>query len=222
MIDVWLIIVTIVCFLLMVALNIFVIFYYLHPDDKGFINGCFEKFLIIMASTVLWAFVLLLPLDIANSRGEGSGFSIETAYVILFIIYLVFLTFILPFVSFFYDTDSENSCGVRFFKSLIYTVLMLVIVVILGLIAWGIVNNAKINVSQKVAHISGLQYKDEQTTPAMVQATYSVDSSQPYQPNVLLIAVIFILYLGWFILIILGGIVLIELTMDLIIDYVHR
>jgi LMBR1 domain-containing protein 1 len=175
-----------------------------------------------MASTVLWAFVLLLPLDIANSRGEGSGFNIQTAYVILFIIYLCFLVFILPFVSFFYDTDSENSCGARFFKSLIYTLLMILIVGILGVIAWGIVNNAKIKVTQKVAYISALQYKDEQTTTDLTQASYSVDNSIPYQPNVLLIAIIFILFLGWFIFIIFGGIGLISLPMDLIIDYIYR
>lgn len=222
MIDIWLIIVTIVCFLLMVVLNIFVMIYYLHPDDKGFINGCFEKVLIVMASTVLWAFVLLLPLDIANSRGEGSGFNIETAYVILFIIYLVFLIFLLPFISFFYDTDSDNSCVARFFKSFIYTILLAVIVVILGLISWGIVNNAQINVSQKVAFISSLQYQDEQTTSDLIASAFTTSTSVPYNPNILLIAVIFILFFGWFLFVIFGAIGMVSLPMDLIIDFIHR
>jgi len=206
----------------MLVLNIFVLFYYLHPDDKGFINGCFEKVIIVLGSTVLWAFVLLLPLDIANSRGEGSGFNIETAYIILFIIYLVFLVFLLPFVSFFYDSDTDNSCVVRFFKSLIYTILMGVIVVILGLIAWGIVNNGKINCSQKVAYISGLENSGDVTTSTEIDAVYVVDKSIPYQPNLLIIAIIFILFLGWFLFVIFGGIGMIALPMDLIIDYIHR
>ena len=222
MLDIWLIIVTIVCFLLMLVLNIFVMFYYLHPDDKGFINGCFEKMTIIMGSTLLWAFVLLLPLDIANSRGEGSGFNIQTAYVILFVIYLVFLIILLPFVSFFYDTDTENTCCVRFFKSLVYTVLLAVIVIILGLIAWGIVNSTTIGYSQKVGYISSLQYRDEATPSSIIESNFVANKSFSYQPNILITAVIFILFLGWFLFIIFGGIGMIALPMDLIIDYIYR
>lgn len=222
MVDVWLIIVTIVCFLLMVALNIFMLFYYLHPDDKGFINGCFEKLMIVLASTVLWAFVLLLPLDIANSRGDGSGFNIETTYVILFIIYLIFLVIVLPFVSFFYDTDTDNTCAIRFFKSLIYTILMAVIVIILGLIAWGIVNNGEIACSQQTGLISSFQFSSDEVTTAFLESATATSAGVAYQSNMLIIAVIFILFLGWFLFIIFGGIGMIALPMDLIIDYIYR
>ena len=222
MVDVWLIIVTIVCFLLMVILNIFTMLYYLHPDDKGFINGCFEKVIIVVGSTVLWAFVLLLPLDIANSRGDGSGFNIETVYVILFIIYLCFLVILLPFVSFFYDTDTDNTCCIRFFKSLIYTILMAVIVIILGLIAWGIVNKGTIDCKQKIGYISNLQSSVDSTTVAIVDSALSLEPGISYQSNLLIVAIIFILFLGWFLFIIFGGIGMIALPLDLIIDYIHR
>ena len=140
----------------------------------------------------------------------------------LFVIYLVFLIVLLPFVSFFYDSDTENTCCVRFFKSLVYTVLLTVIVIILGLIAWGIVNNTTIKYSQKVAYISALQYKDEVTTSAIIEKNNVSEKDFPYQPNILLTAVIFILFIGWFIFIIFGGIGMIALPMDLIIDYIYR
>jgi hypothetical protein len=73
-----------------------------------------------------------------------------------------------------------------------------------------------------VAYISGLENSGDVTTSTEIEALYVVDKSIPYQPNLLIIAIIFILFLGWFLFVIFGGIGMIALPMDLIIDYIHR
>ena len=143
MIDIWLLVVTIVCFIIMMVTNIYLLVIYLHPDDKGFTNNFLQKLMILLGSAVLWCFVLLLPLDVANTRGQGAGFNIALTWEILFWIYLAFLIFILPMITFYYETDEQSSCIVRFFKSFAYTILILVIVITLTLIAWGLAKTSE-------------------------------------------------------------------------------
>lgn len=222
MIDVWLLVVTIICFVIMVILNLYILAVYIHPDDKGFLNGFFEKLIILLASCVLWAFILLLPLDIANSRGYGAGFNIDTVFQILFVIYLVFLVCLLPFILFLYETDEESSCLVRFFKALVYTVLIALIVLILGLVAWGTLKTASIGIVHRELEIKYFSLSESKTTIKIYQASVDQEKLLNYEVPVFVFGVVFIIFLGWFLFVMFGGIGMSALPMDLIIDYMYR
>jgi LMBR1 domain-containing protein 1 len=222
MVDIWLIIVTVVCFLIMVILNLYIIKLYIHPDDKGFLNGFFEKLLIMLSSCLLWSFIMLLPLDIANSRGEGAGFNIEIAYQILFAIYIVFLVILLPFTLFLYETDEEISCIARFFKAIVYTILIGAIVLILGIVAWGTLKKTEVTVPQKNLMIGNLQLSESKTTVDLFNGSEEVDKKFEYELPVFIFGIIFLIFIGWFIFVMFAGIGLSALPMDLILEYVHR
>lgn len=96
MVDVWLIIITVVIAIIMLAFDIYILALYCHPDDFNFWAGWISKIVVIAASIIIWGFVLVLPLDIANARGQGSGFNMDLLYEIMFILYFVFVVFILP------------------------------------------------------------------------------------------------------------------------------
>lgn len=223
MVDIWLIVVTVVVFILMILLNLYVLAVYLHPDDKGFVNGIFEKIIIILGSTLLWCFVLILPLDIANSRGTGAGFNIEVAYQILFIIYLVFLVFILPMVLFFYETDEEGSCVTRFFKALVYTLVIAVIVFILGLLAWGLLRKGSVTPQMVTSTMFTLSLSEVKVkTTFLEQQTVTQTYSMPYELPAHIFAVVFLIFIGWFLFVMFAGIGISAVPMDLILDFVYR
>ena len=86
MVDAWLLIVTIVGSILMLALNIYLFLQYSHPDDNKDIVGWIGWVVVVAGSTIVWGLVLLLPLDVANSRGDGGGLNMYVLYQLLFIL----------------------------------------------------------------------------------------------------------------------------------------
>lgn len=223
MVDVWLIVVTVIAFIIMILLNLYVLAVYLHPDDKGFVNGIFEKIIIILGSTLLWSFVLILPLDIANSRGEGAGLNIEVAYQILFIIYLVFLVFVLPMVLFFYETDEENSCIGRFCKALVYTVVIAVIVLILGLLAWGLLKKGSVTPNVAISTMYTLSLSEVKVKNEFLDQQSSKDGyTMNYELPAHIFGVVFLIFIGWFLFVMFAGIGITAVPMDLIMDYIYR
>jgi uncharacterized membrane protein len=80
MVDVWLIILTIVGSILILGVNIYLFFMYNHPDDNKDWVGWIGRIVIIAGSCIVLGLVLLLPLDIANSRGSGGGINTDVLY----------------------------------------------------------------------------------------------------------------------------------------------
>lgn len=218
MVDAWLIVVIIVVGLLMLALNIYLFIVYCHPDDASFGAAWFSKVIFLLGSSVSWGFVLILPLDVANSRGTGGGLNIGLMYQIFFILFLVFLVVLLPMTLFIYESDDEKPIISRFCGAFFLELLFIVIVVVLAFIAYGALNTAvlcdlstmnytQIRLSEEIgSQLTGINF------PGKV--TYSVP---PF-----LFPVVFLLFLGWFLFVIFGGIGLVALPMDMIIDYFYR
>lgn len=67
MVDVFLIIVTIVLTILLIAANFYLLALYCHKDDKGWGAATYCKVMVILGMTLCWAQILMLPLDIANT-----------------------------------------------------------------------------------------------------------------------------------------------------------
>lgn len=77
MVDVWLLVLTIVGSIIMLLINIYIFYYYNHPDDNKDWVGWLGWIIVIGGSCIVVGMVLLLPLDIANSRGKGGGINTE-------------------------------------------------------------------------------------------------------------------------------------------------
>ena len=70
MVDPFLIIVTVVAFVLLLIVGLYFVVYYQHPDDKN--EAYLPKFIVIFGFVLAGATVLMLPLDVANN-GEYAG-----------------------------------------------------------------------------------------------------------------------------------------------------
>ena len=107
MVDAWLLILTIIGAVLVLGVNIYLFFVYSHPDDNKDWVGWLGWIVIIGGSTIVLGLVVLLPLDIANARGDGGGINTDLLYQILLICQFVFLVFLIPFMVLLYETDEE-------------------------------------------------------------------------------------------------------------------
>lgn len=62
-----------------------------------------------------WAQVLCLPLDVSNSRGVGGGFRMDLIWEFIYAATAIYLIFINPALSYYYEADEDDS----FVKTLI-------------------------------------------------------------------------------------------------------
>lgn len=108
MVDVWLIIVTIVMGVVLLAASFYLYVVYCHPEDKGFGSKIYFKLIVITSFFLCGALVLSLPMDVANSRGEGGGLRVDVLVKIIFLLMFIFIIFLLPFSIFLYETDDEK------------------------------------------------------------------------------------------------------------------
>ncbi len=65
--DVFLIIMTSIIAAGLIALNIYLLVYYSHPDDKTNCTARVAKVFVVFGMTLSWMQVLMLPLDVANN-----------------------------------------------------------------------------------------------------------------------------------------------------------
>ena len=71
MADIWLICVTVIGFVLLTVVGLYLVVKYQHPDDK---NDAYAPKLVVLCGFVLsGATVLLLPLDVANNEGYAGA-----------------------------------------------------------------------------------------------------------------------------------------------------
>ena len=59
--------------------------------------------------TLAWAQVLMLPLDVANTRGMGGGIRMDLFWIIIYISIAVFVFVINPGLSYWYESDPDWS-----------------------------------------------------------------------------------------------------------------
>lgn len=109
MIDVFLLIVVIILSVLLVVTSIYLLAHYCHPDDKGFGSGLICKIVVVAGLTLSWAQVLMLPLDVANVRGLGGEIRMDVMWQIVYVSIGVFIIFVIPICSYFYESDPDWS-----------------------------------------------------------------------------------------------------------------
>lgn len=110
----FLIFLTVALSLVLVAVNIYLLVHYQHPDDVN--QAWFPKIVVVFGLWLAMATVLLFPLDVAN-RAACSASVTETActftlpmqqlWQAVFISNLVMTFFFIPFTLFFYEGDSD-------------------------------------------------------------------------------------------------------------------
>ena len=117
--DPWLLILTIIFTFLLILINTYVMIIYIHPDDKGLGNALFYKILVVAGLTLSFGQVMMIPLDISNSRTNGS-IDMLVFWQMVYVLIFIMLVFILPFAIFLYESDPDHPLSKRICGAMIY------------------------------------------------------------------------------------------------------
>lgn len=72
MVDIFLIVSTVVAFVILLVIAVYLLVNYQHPDDKN--EAYFPKIVVIGAIVLAGSTALLLPLDVANNEGYAGTY----------------------------------------------------------------------------------------------------------------------------------------------------
>lgn len=137
-INVFLVVLVSIVAVLLLGVCVFILVYYGHPDDSS--GALLPKIITVFGLFMAFASVLVLPYDVANSRGEGGGLSISILWQIIYITFAVLITAIIPFAFFFYESDVDpevshgfcnGQCGSAIKYTLVFFISFVVLIVIL-------------------------------------------------------------------------------------------
>ena len=104
--EAYLIVVIVVMAIVLLAINIYLMILYIHPDDKGWGTAIYCKVLIVLGLTLCQAQALMVPLDVANrSAIISDAINMAVFWFFLYIIVLCFICILMPYAIFFYETD---------------------------------------------------------------------------------------------------------------------
>ena len=104
--DLFLLISTIVAIVLLLGVNFYLMVTYIHPDDKGIGSHFMLKIIVLLGLTLCWALILMVPLDVSNTRNNG-GFDMVVFWEIIFSIIALMTIILIPFFMFLYETDPD-------------------------------------------------------------------------------------------------------------------
>lgn len=89
--------------IILLAINIYLLILYIHPDDKGWGTALYCKILVIIGLTLCQAQALMVPLDVANrSAVVSNAMDMKAFWFFLYIIVLIFITILIPYAIFLY------------------------------------------------------------------------------------------------------------------------
>lgn len=203
-----------------------------HPDDKN--EAKFPKAVVIFGLFIAFASVLVMPYDIANTRGAGGGLRVDILWQIIHIILALMIFWVIPFAYFFYENDmseadarNKKCYGTQAGQAVIYTLGYSIVFILILVIMYALINQTEIPVTS-------LFIKASLVNPYMVPLDLTLDCSKANANcgttlNYWKIPVTFIIYLvafisfiGWFFFTIFVGVGMIALPMDLINDFRTR
>lgn len=218
--DAFLIIITIIIAVLLVLVNIYLLAIYCHPDDNEFGASLVCKILVVLGLTLAWAQVLLLPLDVGNTRANG-GLDMITFWYAIYGAAALCITILLPFAIFYYESDEEKGMLGRLWWAFLSEICTIIIVSLILFISWAFLSVADVPITiyaQNYTHFTS-------STTTLDEATIVVASSN----TTMELTVSFIVYvmalmsfIGWFLFVLFGGVGLTALPMDFIEAFTTR
>mmetsp|Transcript_20192 Transcript_20192/g.42289 ORF Transcript_20192/g.42289 Transcript_20192/m.42289 type:complete len:528 (+) Transcript_20192:60-1643(+) len=249
--DVFLLCVTIIVIFILLAINIYLIVYFQHPDDKN--ESYFPKFLILIGFTIAECSILLLPLDVANKEGYAGcdgydtsvcgGLDMTLLWEITYLAVLVYVVLLIPFAIFYYEADDGqgNVKESMFCQAFKYECAVLIISTLTLVLMYFYLGTTNIPVTTYTIGVgdsttdtipSGSWVDTSKPPPFSDWSAMDVTNAAKSLPGVdgkVELKVTFPVYVmamqgfvGWFFFIIFAGVGLSALPVDLICGYIYR
>lgn len=221
MMDIFMLVITVVLSVILIIANIYLLAYYCHPDDRGFGNALICKIVVIIGMTLSWAQVLMLPLDVSNIRGFGGAIRMDIFWIIIYIATAVFILFIVPSLTYYYEADPDWTCWEKIKYSFWYLFATIVVVLLILIVSYAFLSVAEIPVltnNCSIVHVTS-----SLDTQALVNyACYETSTHLTVDVSFPIYLIGIMSFVSWFLFVIFGGIGLAALPLDFIYDFCTR
>ncbi|CAG9311817.1 unnamed protein product [Blepharisma stoltei] len=206
--DVFLIVLTIIIAIILLACNFYFMIYYLDPSEKGFADSMISKLILLSGLMLAWAQVLALPLDVSNSSGDGGDLRIDIMWEIIYMAIFAFLLAILPFAMFFSETDDEKQMCERICDTLKTVVFLWIIELLVLLLMYFYLSYTEI----PVVTYTCLWTEADNINQKCDQGNTNLEFNVSFPIYVMA----FMSWFGWWFLVLFGGIGLAAIPLDFI------
>lgn len=214
MIDWFLIIVCIVFSLLSLFIGFYTVIHFQHPEDKN--KSWFCKIIVTLGLGVSAMNVLLLPLDSLN-RASGNTLDISLMCWIFTIASAALAFVVIPFTASLYENFEDEECKHPICKALFGVIPFVLFVIIFFLILWFAVGRCEVPIERHAGVLV--------TTIAELDAgtnCRSLDTIWNITPSAISYIIAMIGFIGYLLLIVLGGIGLVTLPFNLFENFINR
>ena len=226
MIDIFMLVMCVIIMLIIVVINIYLLAYFCAEDDNSCGTGIIAKIIVILGMLVGLGQVCLLPLDVANIRGEGGDFPMHIIWVITYLVIILFVCFILPISINIYGLDPEWTFCEKFKLNLCFIGVLVAVVAALFGITFIIFRKAHIDID---AMSCGINLVDQWSDSDKEVSDELLKSCEKIEDKEIVIRVsIFIYMIGLFsfasylLFMLFGGVGIFAFPLDLIYSYCTR
>ena len=226
MIDIFMLIMVIVLAVVIIIVNIYLLAYYCAEDDNEFGSGIFAKIIAVVGMFVGLGQICLLPLDVANTRGDGGDFRMDLIWKITYIAIVCFAFFIIPLAISIYECDPDWSCCQKIRSSLCFFAVEVVVVGCLFGVTYFMFNKAHISLTSLQcdyeSHLSDSseELNDESGDKYICQETTEKDILIKVSFPIYIIAVLSVV--SYLLFMIFGGVGIFSFPLDLIYSFCTR
>ena len=219
MVNIALIIISIVVFCLLIAISIYIVFYFQHEEDKNV--AYFPKIVVVSGLTLCFTTILMLPLDVGNTRTNG-GFPMQILWTIDLILVVVYGFIIIPFTIFFYEAEEEGK-GVSYQlkQALKWESIVLTIFVIITIVLWIFIGIVEIPTTSLSSGLESGKLGFQSSCPNCARIEPN-ENFLNYRISFPLYLISTLTFGGIFLFILFGGIGLTGIPMDLFSYFKNR
>lgn len=114
----WIFIILIIANVIILILDLWFLYYYMHKDDIRYTQGIAAQCVCLFGAQFAWLSFMILPTDAYNTYlySDGGGFQSIYFWQITYTLMLTYLTIFLPFASFYYRlVPSASRSKTRYF-----------------------------------------------------------------------------------------------------------
>lgn len=219
--DVFMLVMTIILAVVLIIVNIYLLAYYSHPDDKGHVSAYICMGVVIIGMTLSWAQVLMLPLDVSNARSSMGSLRMDIFWMVVYIATGVMLLFIIPIFSSWYESDPEWTCCQKICFSFCYFIVSTVVILVILLVTYAFLSTAEIPVTTVNCSILDMQPSNTTSSIELNSCTTSA-STLDIGVSFIIYCIGFMSFISWFLFCLFGGIGLPALPLDYIYDFCTR
>ena len=213
----------VVIFLIIIALlitNIYIIAYFCHPDDKGSLIGWVLKIIVLIGLTLSWIQVLLLPIDVSNTRTFGGGLNMKVFWYVIYILTIIYILIIYPLSTSFYEADPDWSIKEKITHSLCWFFIYFLFFLLITIILYSSIGKTDIPITRIFCDYS--QNQNSFSEFSEISNCKSSDEHLQIKVNFLIYAIAVLLFVSWLSFAFFGGIGLACVPLDLFFSFINR